>query len=311
MDEQEIIEELKIFEADLRPMPYWATLAQEKIDRWATGVPEGWSTGFKTIDTYARLVNGELTVIAARPGMGKTAIAMQMVESVARQLVAAGDPGCVAVFSAEMSGWSLVIRMASALSGVNMHKMRMGKGDKSEIQKLKTAVDTLRALPIWIDDGSGPTAQQMLRQLAELNHTNPVRMMMFDFLELAGDRGDREDIRISRVVDQLHGIAKTLQIPVLALSQLNREVESRADKMPMLSDLRYSGMIEQAGDVIMFVMRPEYYVERSMSVDVPETDKRGVAYVQVAKNKNGPVGLAKLAFVKDRAMFSDLAKETA
>jgi replicative DNA helicase len=134
---------------------------------------------------------------------------------------------------------------------------------------------------------------------------------MFDFLELAGDRGDREDIRISRVVDQLHGIAKTLQIPVLALSQLNREVESRADKMPMLSDLRYSGMIEQAGDVIMFVMRPEYYVERSMSVDVPETDKRGVAYVQVAKNKNGPVGLAKLAFVKDRAMFSDLAKETA
>jgi replicative DNA helicase len=133
-------------------------------------------------------------------------------------------------------------------------------------------------------------------------------MMMFDFVELGGDRAQKEDLRISAIAHNLKGIAKTLQIPVLALSQLNRDVESRANKMPALSDLRYSGMLEQLADVVMFIMRPEYYVERAQHVDVPQEDKQGIAYVQYAKNRNGPVGLSKLAFVKDRVMFADVQR---
>jgi replicative DNA helicase len=301
--------ELEIFQSDLRPMQYWHVRAGEKLDTWAKGVPEGYSTGFKSLDTYSRLVASELTLIAARPSQGKTAIAMQMVETVARKIQHDGDGGCVAVFSAEMSGWSLYVRLASALCGVNTHKLRMGKGTPEEVMRLREAMDTLRSLPIWIDDNTGPTTAQMLTQLARLNEDIPVRMMMFDFMELGGDRAQKEDLRISTIAHNLKGIAKTLQIPVIALSQLNRDVENRANKMPTLSDLRYSGMLEQIADTVLFVMRPEYYVERAQSIDVPDEDKRGVAYIQFAKNRNGPVGLAKLAFVKDRIMFADLATD--
>jgi len=134
--------------------------------------------------------------------------------------------------------------------------------------------------------------------------------MMFDFLELGAreQRQSNEEQRISAIVVNLKGIAKTLDIPVIALSQLSRGVEDRANKMPMLSDLRYSGMIEQISDKVIFIMRPEYYAERGMSVDAPAEDLKGVAYIQVAKHRNGPVGLAKLAFVKEAAKFGNLER---
>lgn len=299
---------LDIFQSDLRPMQYWHVRAQEKVDLWRQGIAEGHSTGFKTLDTWARLVAGELTLIAARPSQGKTALAMQIVENLARQLQAADDPGVVAVFSAEMSGWSLYHRMAGALAGVNIHKLRSGKGTTQEFAQFDDAMERLRALPIWIDDNTGPTTAQMLDQLSRLNEDFPVRMMMFDFVELGGDRAQKEDLRISTIAHNLKGIAKTMQIPIVALSQLNRDVETRANKMPALSDLRYSGMLEQLADNVLFIMRPEYYVERAQHVDVPQEDKQGIAYVQYAKNRNGPVGLAKLGFIKERVMFGDLVR---
>lgn len=300
---------LDIFQSDLRPMQYWHIRAQEKADLWKQGIPEGHSTGFKTLDSLARLVATELTLIAARPSQGKTALAMQIAENMARQLQQEDDPGCVAVFSAEMSGWSLYHRMAGALAGVNTHKLRGGRGTPAEFQRLDEAMARLRTLPIWIDDNTGPTTAQMLDQLSRLNEDYPVRMMLFDFVELGGERAQKEDLRISTIAHNLKGIAKTLQIPVVALSQLNREVEGRANKMPTLADLRYSGMLEQLADVVMFIMRPEYYVERAQHVDVPSEDKQGIAYIQYAKNRQGPVGLAKLAFVKDRVMFAELQKD--
>ena len=300
---------LDIFQSDLRPMQYWHVRAQEKVDLWKQGIAEGYSTGFKTLDANARLVAGELTLLAARPSQGKTALAMQMCENLARQLQADNDPGCVAVFSAEMSGWSLYHRMAGAMAGVNIHKLRSGKGTPQEFAAFEDAMNRLRTVPIWIDDNTGPTTAQMLEQLARLNEDLPVRMMMFDFVELGGDRAQKEDLRISAIAHNLKGIAKTMEIPVLALSQLNRDVENRANKMPALSDLRYSGMLEQVADNVLFIMRPEYYVERAQSVDVPSEDKKGIAYVQYAKNRNGPVGLAKLAFVKERVMFGDLQRD--
>lgn len=290
-------------------MQYWHVRAQEKVDQWKQGVAEGKSTGFRTLDNLSRLVATELTLIAARPSQGKTALAMQIAENVARQLQEEDDNGCVAVFSAEMSGWSLYHRMAGAMANVNTHKLRNGKGTPEEFGSLEDAMRRLRTVPIWIDDNTGPTTGQMLDQLSRLNETIPVRMMVFDFVELGGDRAQKEDLRIGTIAHNLKGIAKTLQIPVLALSQLNRDVENRANKMPALSDLRYSGMLEQLADVVMFIMRPEYYVERAQAIDVPQEDKQGVAYVQYAKNRNGPVALAKLAFIKDRVMFGELAKD--
>lgn len=299
---------LDIFQSDLRPMQYWHVRAKEKADQWRKGIAEGYSTGFKTLDARARLVAGELTLIAARPSQGKTALAMQICENLARQLQADKDPGCVAVFSAEMSGWSLYHRMAGALAGVNIHKLRSGKGTPPEFTAFEDAMDRLRSLPIWVDDNTGPTTAQMLEQLSRLNEDIPVRMMMFDFVELGGDRAQKEDLRISAITHNLKGIAKTLEIPVVALSQLNRDVENRANKMPALSDLRYSGMLEQLADNVLFIMRPEYYVERAQHVDVPPEDKQGIAYIQYAKNRNGPVGLAKLGYMKERIMFGDLVR---
>lgn len=301
---------IDIFASDLRPMQYWDVTVDDKLAMWEKGIPEGRSTGFKHLDIYMRLVNTEFTLIAARPSMGKTALAMQICENVARDMQAADDDGTVAVFSAEMSGTELYIRMTSALAGVNAHKLRNGKGTAEEFGQFREAKLRLRNLPIWMDDGSRPTTQTMLDRIERLSETNPVRLMMFDFLELGGDMAAKEDVRISTIAQNLKAIAKTLNIPVIALSQLSREVESRSNKMPQLSDLRYSGMLEQIADKVLFLMRPEYYIERQMTcTDVPVEDEKGVAYALLAKNRTGPVGMPKLSFLKDRAMFATLERE--
>ena len=238
--------------------------------------------------------------------MGKTSLAMQIAENVARHLRKENDSGAVAIFSAEMSGVDLFLRMTSALAGVAMDVARKGKATQAEYSALQSTAKTLRQLPIWIDDASGPTTTSMLAQLSEMQLTLPPRLMIFDFVELGGDLAQREDIRIGNILRNLKGIAKKLSIPVIALSQLSREVESRANKMPVLSDLRYSGMAEQIADKVLFVMRPEYYIKRQMQCDVPASDHKGIAYILVAKNRNGPVGLLKLAFIEERMKFGDL-----
>lgn len=296
---------VELFQNDLRPMPYWAMLAEDKLAKWAAGEAEGHSTGFATLDKFFRLVEGEMTVIAARPSQGKTILGVQLAENVARNL----DHGCVAIFSAEMTGWSLVVRMAGALSGVNTHKLRMGQGQPDDMRKLKAALQELKTLPIWIDDGSAPTTKTMLEQVEDLNKTNPVRMMLFDFMELGGDRAQTEELRVGAIAIGLKDIAKRLKIPVVALSQLNRGVEDRANKMPGLSDLRYSGQVEQVADVVAFIMRPEYYAERGMSIQVEDkSDLKGVAYISIAKNRHGPVANVKLAFVKQLSKFAELER---
>lgn len=300
---------IDIFASDLRPMTYWHVRATEKLDQWKTGIPEGRSTGFRNIDKFRRLINGELTLIAARPSMGKTALGMQMVESMARQMQQDGEPGCVAVFSAEMGGWALYVRMAAARANVSTHKLQSGKATADEIARFEDAMQTIRTLPIQIDDNTGPTTGQMLNQLAFLNQDIPVRAMLFDYAELGGDRALSEEKRISSIAHNLKGIAKTLEIPVIALSQLNRDVEDRKSKMPTLSDLRYSGALEQIADVVMFIMRPDYYTDRGETVKTPDGVQAGAAVIQIAKNRNGPVGRAQLAFLKDRVQFGDLADE--
>jgi replicative DNA helicase len=195
------------------------------------------------------------------------------------------------------------------MAGVNTHKMRMGQGDKDDMHKLQTALSEIKRLPIWIDDGSSPSTKNMLAQLEDLHKTNPIRMMLFDFMELGGDRAQSEELRVGAIAIGLKDIAKKLNIPVVALSQLNRGVEDRANKMPGLADLRYSGQVEQVSDVVAFIMRPEYYAERGMTIQVDDkNDLKGVAYISIGKNRQGPVGNVKMAFVKQLNKFADLAR---
>lgn len=297
---------LDLFATDLRPMQFWTAEAESKLDMWAAGKAEGVSTGFSVLDGYFRLVDGELITIAARPSMGKTIMGVQMAENMAQTLMAEEEDGCVAIFSAEMTGWSLVHRLAGARCGVNVHRLRMGGGSPQEVDTLRTSIRALRELPIWIDDGSAPTTKLMFERLARLNETIPVKAMVFDFMELGGDRAQNEELRVSQIAVALKDIAKALSIPVIALSQLSRGVESRANKMPVLSDLRYSGQIEQVSDVVAFIMRPEYYTERGIPIECPDAVTDGLAYLSIAKNRHGPVANVRMAFVKHLNKFAEL-----
>ena len=297
---------IKLFESDLRPMQYWHMQAMDKLNQWASGKQTGYSTGFEHMDWYGKLEPGTLVLLAARPSQGKTQLALQMVENASKQFEGGG---VAAVFSAEMPGDSLLMRLASARSGVNAHRLRLGVAKPDEVERMRLGLDSLKHLPLWIDDNSGPNTQQMLEQLSRLNEDVPVRLMMFDFVELANpDSKAPEDIRVGQIAHALKGIAKALQIPVLALSQLSRDVEKRANKRPVLSDLRYSGMLEQLADQVIFIMRPEYYDERQMQVECPEDDKKGIAYIDFAKNRNGPVGGVRLGFSKERVEFFGLKR---
>jgi replicative DNA helicase len=260
----------------------------------------------KVDEYYGFVIDGDhLFLLEDMTVTHNTILGMQMAENVAHQI----DSGCIAIFSAEMTGWSLVVRMAGAMAGVNTHKMRMGQGDPDDMRKLQAALSEIKRLPIWIDDGSSPSTKNMLAQLEDLHKTNPIRMMLFDFMELGGDRAQSEELRVGAIAIGLKDIAKKLNIPVVALSQLNRGVEDRANKMPGLADLRYSGQVEQVSDVVAFIMRPEYYAERGMTIQVDDkNDLKGVAYISIGKNRQGPVGNVKMAFVKQLNKFADLAR---
>lgn len=311
---------IDIFESNLQPIGYFVLKARKKLEKWKQGIPDGRSTGFKTLDPYLRLVESEYTLIAARPSMGKTSLAMQIAERVSYQLRDEGDNGVVAIFSAEMAGDELTIRMAAGITGVNIHILRNKPistyRSRADIEKRENDIrlvedafnDIEQNQHMWIDDGSGPTTKTMLDRLSELNEILPIRLMLFDFAELGGDIGQSEELRIGIIHKALKAIAKTLNIPVISLSQLNREVEKRIDKMPQMADLRYSGMAEQIADKVIFIMRPEYYIGRMMTVgDIPDEDRKGVAYIMIAKNRNGPAGaMVKLRYEGDRTRFEDM-----
>ena len=300
---------LEIFQHGIRPPEYWFMRLEDQFEALRSG-DIGYSTGFPKLDNLCRLQRSELTIIAARPSMGKTALALQLCENVGTGLVQADEPGVIAIFSAEMSGTQLFMRMVCAKTGISLHKVRAGQATDNEYHRMNEYRQTMRNSRLWIDDGGSPTTANMLADLAGLNEDIPVKLVMFDFLELGGDKMPNEDLRLGQIAKNLKGIAKTLDIPVIGVSQLNRQVDGRTNRMPGLADLRYSGMIEQVADVVITIMRPEYYIERGDMLDVPEEDKSGVAYVNVVKNRNGPVGACKLAFLKERVLFGNLEQRS-
>ncbi|MBI5137376.1 MAG: replicative DNA helicase [Nitrospirae bacterium] len=267
-----------------------------------TGVP----TGFGELDRMtAGLQPSDLIVVAGRPSMGKTALAM----TIAQQAGIAKSAGSVAVFSLEMSKEQLVTRMLCSEARVDASKLRTGHFSKSDWPKLTNAAGRLAEAAIFIDDTPAMTVLDMRTKARRLMAEHGLGMIVVDYLQLMRGRAnaDSREQEISDISRSLKALAKELNVPVVALSQLSRAVESRTDKRPMLSDLRESGAIEQDADVVMFVYREEFYKHCDCPAEgVCECGRRGRAELIIGKQRNGPIGTVKLAFLSNFVRFESL-----
>ena len=277
------------------------TATLEKIDELFNSTEDitGVTTGFRDLDEMTSgLQTSDLVIVAARPSMGKTAFAMNLVESV---LIKGDKP--VLVFSMEMPGDSLLMRMISSLGMINQTRVRSGKLEEDDWPRLTSAVSILKDKPLFIDDTAGlsPTEVRSRARRVAREIKQDIGMIMIDYLQLMQIPGfkDGRTAEISEISRSLKALAKELNCPVVALSQLNRGLEQRTDKRPMNSDLRESGAIEQDADVIMFIYRDEYYND--------ESPDKGMAEIIIGKQRNGPIGKCKLAFQGQYTKFVDLA----
>jgi len=264
----------------------------------ARGEMLGLPTGFIDVD---RLLSGlwpqDLIILAARPSMGKTSLALSIALNVAKR----GIP--VGFFSLEMSKEQLVQRLLTAEAKVDYRRVRTADLEEEDWQKLVDAAARIAQAAIFIDDTPGLSVREMRARARRLQAEHGLGLLVIDYLQLMQShrRVENRQQEIADISRSLKGLAKELNIPVLALSQLSRAVEQRQDKRPVMSDLRESGALEQDADVIMFIYREEYYR--------PETEKKGIAEVIVAKQRNGPVGMVELAFLREFTCFVNLARD--
>jgi len=258
-----------------------------------TGIP----TGFKDLDRLtAGLQPSDLIIIAARPSMGKTSFALNVALHVALEVKIP-----VAIFSLEMSREQLILRMLSSEAGIDGQRLRTGFLDEEDWLLLTTAMARLSEAPIFIDDTPNLTVMDIRAKARRLVQERGQALILLDYLQLVNSRRAVENRQqeITEISRGLKALARELQVPVVALSQLSRAVEQRQDKRPVLSDLRESGAIEQDADVVAFIYRDEYYN--------PDTEKKGIAEIIIGKQRNGPTGLVQLAFLKDSMRFRDLS----
>jgi len=258
----------------------------------------GVSTGFTDLDKMTSgLQRGDLIIVAGRPSMGKTTIAMNMAENAA----ISGDLP-VAVFSMEMPGDSLAMRMMSSLGRIDQNKVRTGKLDNDEWPRLTSAINMLGETKLFIDDTAALTPGEVRSRARRLTRDHgQLGLIVLDYLQLmqSPSSGESRVAQISDISRGLKTLAKELNVPVVALSQLNRNLEQRPNKRPVMSDLRESGSIEQDADVIMFVYRDEVYNE-----DSPD---KGTAEIIIGKQRNGPIGTARLTFLGKYTRFENCA----
>jgi replicative DNA helicase len=255
------------------------------------GVP----TGFRDLDKLTGgLQKSDLVILAARPSVGKTSLALGFAYNAA---VRFGQR--VGLYSLEMSGEQLVQRLLATETGVDSHRLRQGIIDDDEWQRVSTALGRLAEAKIFIDDTAGLTIQELRSRARRLAAEQGIDLLIVDYLQLMqGRRNDNRVQEVSEISRGLKGLARELDIPVLSLSQLSRAVEGRQEHVPKLSDLRESGSIEQDADIVMFIYREELYN--------PETEKRGIAELHIAKHRNGPTGMVPLRFFTNIAKFADL-----
>lgn len=262
-----------------------------RLDNPITGVP----TGFDDLDERtAGLQPSDLIIIAGRPSMGKTALAINIAEHAAIK-----GKMTVAIFSMEMPGEQLAMRMMSSLGRIDQHKVRTGKLSDDDWPRLTSAVEILKDAKLFIDDTPALTPAELRARCRRIKRESGLNMIVVDYLQLMQVPGTVENraTEISEISRSLKAMAKELNVPVLALSQLNRSLEQRPNKRPVMSDLRESGAIEQDADVIIFIYRDEVYNE-----DTPE---KGKAEIIIAKQRNGPIGMVPLTFLGQYTRFEN------
>ncbi|GFE70642.1 replicative DNA helicase [Chroococcus sp. FPU101] len=259
-----------------------------------TALP-GIKTDFYDLDGYTSgFQRSDLIIIAGRPSMGKTSFALNIAHNIAR------DQLPVAIFSLEMSKEQLAQRLLASEAGIESNRLRSGRLTQNEFDPLIQAMGTLTELPIYIDDTSNLTVTQMRSQVRRLQseHKGQLGLVLIDYLQLMEGGSDNRVQELSKITRSLKGLAREINVPVIALSQLSRGVESRTNKRPMMSDLRESGSIEQDADLVIMLYRDEYYNQ-----DSPD---RGVAEVIITKHRNGPIGTFKLLFKPELTKFLNL-----
>ena len=259
-----------------------------------TGIP----TGFHDLDVKtAGFQKSDFIVLAGRPSMGKSALAVSILQHIG---VVAKMP--CAFFSLEMSKEQLAQRMLCSLARVNAHKVRTGFFSQTDWQKLIEAADKLSKAPIYIDDAPSISALEMRAKARRLKAKHDIQLLVVDYMQLmrGASRSENRQQEISEISRSIKALARELSIPIIAVSQLSRAVEQRQDHRPQLSDLRESGAIEQDADVVLLLLREDYYA--------PTEENKGVAEVIIAKQRQGPTGTIKAAFLSEYMTFSNLSR---
>ncbi len=273
----------------------------DRLSRQGAGL-RGLATGFTDIDNVlAGLQKSDLVILAARPSLGKSALALNMAAN-----IAINEKVPVGVFSLEMSKDQVVDRLISTVADVDLWKLRTGKlssqGDDNDFTKIQRAMSTLSEAPLYIDDAASPTALQMKAMCRRLQAEKGLGLIVVDYLQLMEPMNPNAG-PVEQVTENsraLKALARELDVPVLVLSQLSRAVEQRTPQIPRLADLRQSGSIEQDADVVMFIYREDRYR--------PDTQKKGIAEIHIAKHRNGPVGKVEIYFDERTVTFKNLEK---
>ena len=297
-------------------------LSEKRIGRGFLGIPEIVKDSFGSIDALLQrgqritglathysdldemtsgLQKSDLVILAARPSMGKTAFVMNIAENAAIE-----DKKVVGIFSLEMSREALLLRLLCSRARVDSHKMRTGSLWRDDMNKVSHAMEELASSPIYIDDTPGVSLSEMRAKARRLKQSQgALDLIIVDYLQLMSGGGKRFENRtqeVSAISRGLKALAKEMQVPVIALSQLSRAPESRGgDHRPQLADLRESGSIEQDADLVMFIFREEVYKQ-------DDPDLQGRAEIIIAKQRNGPIGRVKMAFIKNSTRFESLAE---
>ncbi len=280
-----------------------ASKALKRIDEMYRNPTElrGTSTGFIDLDQMTSgLQPSDLVVVAGRPSMGKTMFAVNIAEHVALQT---NKP--VLVFSMEMPADSIVMRMISSLGRIDQQAVRSGRLSKEDWPRVGSTINLISAAPMFIDDTPALTPGELRSRARRVaREQKGLQLIVVDYLQLmrVGDDAENRTAEISEISRSLKALAKELNVPVIALSQLNRSLEQRADKRPMMSDLRESGAIEQDADLILFIYRDEVYN--------PQTDAKNVAEIIIAKQRNGPIGKIRLHFQGSYVRFDTLSQRS-
>ncbi|MEA2058485.1 MAG: replicative DNA helicase [Actinomycetota bacterium] len=284
--------------ASIDPLLGPAIERAEELQRLGSDVT-GIATGYKDLDRkLAGLHPTNLIVIAARPGMGKTALALNIAQNVAQRDVP------VAIFSLEMSREEIVSRMLCAQGRIDSQRLRTGQLSEADFTKLSNAASSLYKKPVYVDDSPGLTVTEIRAKSRRLKRRPGLGLVIVDYLQLMqGSGGENRQQEIALISRSLKNLARELDVPIIAVSQLNRSLEQREDKRPRLGDLRESGAIEQDSDVVMFIYRDEYYSPEKI-------EAKGLAEVVIAKHRQGAVGKITMTFLPEFTLFADMGRDT-